>query len=515
MAVALAELHAMLRQGIAALEGGDLALAEMVFRAAVERHPRAHEAWNLLSVVAVRSGQPEVSAACARKALELDRRNAIYQNNLGIACGELGLLDDAEAAFRRALKTQPVYPQALYNLGKVLHKLNRVDEAVRAYERAHAMAPNEPGLRRNLAQLYQQRGQPERALAMLEEMGGPPDEAHASTYAACLADAKGDAAAIAWLSRLVEQRPEWSTLRFERGARYLGLGRWLEGWDDYLSRPGIPRGERAAHLPERLEEASVLLMAEQGLGDTLFFLRFAPLLRKRGARTTLHCPPKLLDLLRGHAVVDEVIDEREPPGRFDYTVWVGDLPWLLGSITAEPPVPVRGREVGQEKLRAIGPAPYLALTWRAGSDVHQGPEFGRAHAALSKEVPLEALAAAVRGWPGTLVSVQRNPLPGETERLGELAGARVHDLSALNDDLVAMTGVLAAIEEYVAVSNTNIHLRAGVGKAARVLVPQPPEWRWMAAGERSPWFPDMPVYRQAISRDWSQALARLRRNLMP
>jgi hypothetical protein len=69
------------------------------------------------------------------------------------------------------------------------------------------------------------------------------------------------------------------------------------------------------------------------------------------------------------------------------------------------------------------------------------------------------------------------------------------------------------IDEYVAVSNTNVHLRAGLGKATRVLVPCPPDWRWMDAGRTSPWFPDCRIYRQSPSGDWSNALARLKKDL--
>jgi hypothetical protein len=73
--------------------------------------------------------------------------------------------------------------------------------------------------------------------------------------------------------------------------------------------------------------------------------------------------------------------------------------------------------------------------------------------------------------------------------------------------------VLSLVDEYVSVSNTNIHLLAGIGRGARVLVPFPPEWRWLRREDRSPWFPDFPVYRQPVSRDWTVPLAALRRDL--
>jgi Flp pilus assembly protein TadD len=523
----LSPVHAELRRGVMALEAGDLALAEHVLASLAQAHPAVHEAWNLLSVVAVRSGLPKVAVDRAKQALALDRRNPVYCNNLGIAHGELGELADAEAAFRRALTLQPAYPQAMYNLGKVLHKQGRLPDSQRAYERAYGMAADLDGgnLRCNLAQIYQLQGRPDRALALLRESPSVPDEAFASTYASCLAEIEGTSAAISWSSAMLAGRPDWTNLRFERGVRYLGQGDWRNGWSDYAFRSGIPSAgrldPRTAALPASLHQARVLVRAEQGLGDTLFFLRFVMPLRARGARVWLHCPSALLSLLRGGGAVDELIDQNSgfPPHLFDHVVWAGDLPALLNVNAPQPVLALRSdgdaRARVEAKLKACGPGPYLGLTWRAGTDVVRGAEYGRRGNVLSKEVPLRPLVAAVSSWPGTLLALQRGVRGGEIDEAGAVAGRLVHDFSALNDDLTEMTAALDVVDEYVTVSNTNVHMRAGVGKRARVLVPCPAEWRWMDAGERSPWFRDMPIYRQPISRDWSEPLAALQRDLSP
>jgi hypothetical protein len=120
----------------------------------------------------------------------------------------------------------------------------------------------------------------------------------------------------------------------------------------------------------------------------------------------------------------------------------------------------------------------------------------------------------VRGISATLLALQRNPQPGEIGQLAADLGEPVHDLSALNEDLEAMLALLALIDDYVGVSNTNMHLRAGAGRIARVLVPCPAEWRWMAEGDESPWFPGFRVYRQNPDGDWKAALGRLRGDLL-
>lgn len=194
-------------------------------------------------------------------------------------------------------------------------------------------------------------------------------------------------------------------------------------------------------------------------------------------------------------------------------VGIADLPSLLKASTTPPAFALRAERDARSMLARLGPPPYLGLTWRAGTDLTRGPELNVDLRVLVKEVPPAALGAAVRGWPGTLVSLQRAPAPGELEALSAAAGADVHDLSAANDDLREALAVLAVLDEYVAVSNTNIHLRAGLGRTARVLVPNPPEWRWMRTGEASPWFPGSSVYRQPASRDWTGPLRQLSADL--
>ena len=159
----------------------------------------------------------------------------------------------------------------------------------------------------------------------------------------------------------------------------------------------------------------------------------------------------------------------------------------------------------QAKLRVLGSPPYLGVTWRGGT--------WKKRNSLYKECPLALLAQALKGNHTTVLILQRLPRDGEIQTFCQLLGRPVHDLSALNEDLEAMLALLFLIDEYVGVSNTNMHLRAAVGKTARVLVPSPPEWRWMAEGRESPWFPGFSVYRQGYDGSWEGAFARLNQDM--
>lgn len=472
--------------------------------------PSDHRDWNALAWTYLKSGQNDLALEAAQRAHEASRNNLDYLNTLGVAYGEAGDLERAESSFRKALKRKPVFLDALINLAKTMEKQERFADAIPLYERALALDERFPKLATNLANLYRQRGDAKRAHQLLERLARQIDPQDlAMALAASDYELQDIGAAIERLSAAVKQHPEWLDATNALAHACLADGRWREGWRHYLARRGA--STRANVLPARLEGERILLRGEQGLGDVLFFLRFAPLLKSRGATLSVVCAKKL------HGVLPNIVAmESEAPG-FDRQLWLGDLPVHLDCDETPPAWPLsasdEARHVARERLAALGPRPYLAVTWRAGTDTARGREFGAERASLTKALPPAELGAALRGWKGTVILFQRSARAGEAERFASTLGAPCHDLSTLGDDLPMLLAVLAEIDEYVTVSNTNVHLLAGLGRTARILVPYPAEWRWMRREGRSPWFADFPVYRQSQSRDWQPALRALRSEL--
>ena len=453
-------------------------------------------------VAAMSSGDLATAERLLRRAVALDRKNPDYLNKLGIANGELGDFRAAEQAFRRALKLRPAHAEAHHNLGKTLQKQGRLAEALKEFQRAHALAPESLAHLLSVSTVQRQLGQPALALQALRSTDPAHEVDLSPRLADCIADVEGAEAAIAWLRELLARHPDAHPARYALGIHLLSLGHWREGWALHAAR-ARPTSELPPALPSRLDGRHILLRAEYGLGDMLFFLRFAAELEARGAKLALECPAKLMPILTGR------IEFGQAAGA-DLELWIPDLPTALRAESTPPPFTLHAEQArvaaARERLARLGPPPYLGVTWRAGTDVLRGPELGTNLQLLSKEIPPALLRQALRGWPGTLLSLQRAPAPGETEGM--------HDFSAVNEDLRDALALLAVLDEYVAVSNTNIHLRAGIGRTARVLVPSPPEWRWMRSAEGSPWFPGFSVYRQPPSRDWSAPLRRLREDLL-
>ena len=478
------------------------------------------ETSNQLAWKHLQAGETKLGLECALRAHELSRGNLDYLNTLGVAYGEAGQLDLAEATFRKALKRKPGFVNALVNLAKSLEKQERLEEACPLYERALAIEPAFPKLATNLALVYNRRGDPGRAKSLLERSAKNVDPQNlAIGLAKCDADLGEPDRALTRLRAAVADHGDWKLARSALAHLLLSTAHWREGWIEYVRRRNMldPRpSEVPPLLAKRFDGKSVLLRGEQGIGDVLFFLRFAPLLQRRGARLTLACERKLHAVVRSNEILSEVREADDAAG-FDRAVWTADLPALLAAEETPPAWPLavdtEAKRAASERLAALGPPPYLAVTWRAGTDTARGREFGAERIFLTKSAPPKEVGAALRGWRGTTILLQRGAREQDGAEFAAGFGAPHHDLSALGEDLRALLAVLSLVDEYVSVSNTNIHLLAGIGRSARVLVPFPPEWRWLRHEGRSPWFPDFPVYRQPVSHDWSAPLAALRKDL--
>lgn len=460
----------------------------------MQRHPQQ---WNELAWAKLIAGEPELAVEYARRAHELSRRNVDYLNTLGVAHAESGELELAQTALRKALKLKPGCVDALVNLGKVLEKQDQPAEALKAYRHAHALAPSFPKLALTLARVYRQLGRAEKARALLHSATSA-EEDMAIALADCDFELDGEAAALARLRAAVAEHPDWHLARGALAHLLLSTAHWREGWPLY-------RDQAVPPPPADISAKGVLLRGEQGIGDVLFFLRFAPALRERGARITLACEKKLLSILAPGPVLEEVREDTGEGWR------IGDLPAMLGCEDTPPPWPLEVR--AKASLERFGPPPYLGVTWRAGTDLARRREFGQDPSALMKALPPASLGKALRGWPGTAIVLQRGARPGDIVAFAAAFGGPFHDLSALGEDLPALLAVLAALDDYVGVSNANVHFLAGLGRTARVLVPYPGEWRWMRRPGPSPWFPAFAAYRQPRSRDWTGPLQELRADL--
>ena len=407
----------------------------------------------------------------------------------GLALCQLGDIERGLEDLHAATGMAPRDAMLHTSLGTILFVQDRLDEAHAALRRALALAPNQPDALANLSLVLKARG----------DFAGAERAARAVLVA----------------------RPQHLEARVNLGYALLAQGKFAEAWQAYCARPHAQANLRdpgvEVTVPHQAElpgaPSAIIVHGEQGLGDTLFFLRFAPQLRALGHRLAFWGDARLHPLLARSGLFEHFLRPESVPGPGLVLLWAGDLPRLLGAVEPDkfpPPLALAGDAERRERLRARlaqwGPAPYVGLTWRAGLE-RQG------RVVLAKHLDPAVLGHALKDLGATWVSLQRNARDDELRALEAAAGAPLHDAGFVNDDLDDALALLELTDEYVGVSNTNTHLRAATGRAARVLVPWPPEWRWLHRGARSPWFAAMPLYRQSAAGSWDEALGRLRADL--
>ena len=446
-------VDAIVRRSLLAHQQGRVAQAEAGYREILQREPGHAMATHYLGLACWQRGDVEAAERMMRESIAANPAIADFHNNLGLLLRDTGRSEEAIACFVRAVEVDPGWIEAHNNRGLALESSGRFEEAVAAYRATLAAHPAHAAARQNLA----------RALLTL----GRPAEA-------------------------------WREYRW----RLLAQGLATHAPD-----------ASAAPLARSLAGRRFELAAEQGLGDGLFFLRFAPELVARGAALAFRGDARLHGMLRRTGWFALGLVAPPDPSSGLERLAIGDLPWLLEANDPQrfpPPLPLTPlpdrASAARERLARLGPPPWIALTWRSGV-ASRGPARTQV-----KEIRLALLAEALHGIRATWIGVQRLPLDGEYARLAEALGAPVHDASAANDDLEEMLALLSGVDRYVGVSNTNTHLGASLALRLHVLVANPPEWRWQL-GETSPWFPGARLYRQRPDGDWSAAMRQLREDL--
>jgi Flp pilus assembly protein TadD len=438
----------------AAIEGADWALAERLL--------------------------DELTVSGAASAAVAQQRAVVYAAQ--------GRYAEAERCFREALAIQPASTALLKNLALALCHQSRHREAIETLERACIIAPEEAQIHCDLGNLLYDQGEFDRARPAFE--------------------------------RALALVPGHRESAIKLGFFDLLRGDVAAGWKGYRSamRDALLAQNSGiaidSALPAHLTGVRVLLLGEQGIGDELLFLRYAKRLKERGAKVYYRAESRLSEVLRSRSIgLDRILTLGEPLPQRDATLLIGDLPALLSGPDLPTPLPLAPRADRVASMRAsllaCGPRPYIGVTWRAGASGTPAD----LPTALEKHVPIAELAKVLRRVPGTLVVLQRNPASGELEQFSRLLGRPLHDLSGATDDLEDLMALLALLDDYVAVSNTNVHLLASLQRRARVLIPRPADWRWLAAGS-SPWFPGFATYRQNTDGDWTGALQDLERDLL-
>jgi tetratricopeptide (TPR) repeat protein len=487
--------------------------AYQLITSALKIHPRSPDALANLSFVLHALKRDDEALASIDKALAIAPDHLDALNNRGNLLLALSRPVEAVAAFDRVLAIEPRHVQAHINRGNALWECGRGEEALPEYDAALALQPGNPYAFYNRANALRVLGREEDAIeaygsALLSLPSHLPSWINLGQTLMAL-NRHGEA--LDAYRKALELAPDNADANFNEALALLTVGDYRRGFEKYewrWKRTGMdakPRFRQRPWLGESpVAGKTVLLYAEQGLGDTIQFVRYAPELARAGARVVLEVQPELKELLARFDGVASVLGRGESTPAFDLHCPLASLPLALKTEPSNVPggIPyLRASEARmarwRERIEALL-GPRVAIAWSGSADHFNDRNRSIALAQLE---PL----LATRGV--SFVSIQHEVRPTDAEQLAANAGM-LHIGGELLD-FSDTAAVLALCDLTISVDTSVVHLSAAMGRPTYLLVPFQPDWRWTAEGERSPWYPDVKLFRQPAPGDWNSVLMRV------
>ncbi|WP_042695502.1 tetratricopeptide repeat protein [Azospirillum sp. B506] len=472
----LADAHASraaalrrLGQGPAALSASGLALA----LAPDHADALANRAAALLSC-----GDAPSAERCARRSLRLNAGSPIAHATLASACAAQRRWAEAEATARAALSIDRSTAEAWEVLGSVLAKLGRFPDALEAFAAAERLRPG-PSL------------QAARGIALIA-MARPAE-------------------AVADFELALADRPQDVGLHWNLGFARLMAGDYGRGWPEFdwrrhddAAEPPWRRLNQPTWRGEPLNGRTILLYAEQGLGDTLQFLRYVPLVAARGGRVVLEVQRPLLPLIQGVAGAAQVIARGDPLPPFDLECPLMSLPrafaTALDSVPADTPY--------------LRPDPARVARWRDRLATQGGVRVGIVWAGNPRFPGDEERSPRLAGLrdlfdvPGCrFYGLQMGP--GRADLAAAVLPDCFADLGPEIADFADTAAIMANLDLVVSSCTAPAHLAGALGVPLWVALPFSADWRWLTGRDDSPWYPTARLFRQPAPGDWSAVAGRM------
>ena len=492
--------------GVVALQIGQGPLAVNLIRAAAETDPTVPAYRNDLGEALRLTGDAEGAARCFEAVIALKPDHAGAHVNLGIVRQQQGRLAEALTLYERAVALNPALPEAWIDLGALLLQLRRLGEAEKALATAVRLAPNDVATQLNLGNLRLEQGRLDDAMALYQTVltAEPNHAAALLNLGRALKELGRPAEALRYYRQAEALAPDNATIQWNLGVCRLLLGDWLRGWHGFEARfaadaVGATGIEGPAWTGAPLPDGTLLIHAEQGLGDTIQFARFAASVKAAGVgRIVLACQPPLLALMRGVAGIDAVVPRDGPLPPFDAQIAMMSLGAALKITGATlPPTPyltadpVRVRDWTER----LGPGFKVGLVWQ-GHRLHRNDR--------NRSLPAAALAPLL-AVPGVRwFSLQKEAGDGDPSAtfVTDPSVTFVTDLSAGLTDFAETAAAVRSMDLVIAVDTSVAHLAGALGRPVWLALPHAPDWRWLMGRSDSPWYASARLFRQTERGDW-------------
>ena len=456
-------------------------------------------------------GRLEEARGSLERAAALQPNNAKIYNSLGVILKALSLTDDAIFQFKKALSLNPDYAEAHSNLGSALRQAGKLEESIIAYQKSLALTPDNATVYANLGVAYKESGKIKEAV----ESGGKslslnPKNSVAYNNLGVAYQAQGKLKeALESFEQALTINPDFAEAHWNFAIALLLSGDYERGWAEY--EWGFVAKQRIARKTDKplwdglpLDGKIILIRSEQGLGDTIQFTRFLPLVKAEGGKVILECQAPLVDLLK-NCGADEVVSRSEPDGdpQRPFDVWFplmslpGHYKVKLNEVSPKMPYiysdPARQSKwhhyfKGETRLK-------IGIVW-AGSPTHQDDR--NRSCSLADFLPLLKLEGIA--W----YSLQKGEAVSEIDLLP--SDVNLHSIGNELQDFSDTAAVINDLDILISVDTSVVHVAGAMGKEVWALLQFAPDWRWLQARSDTPWYPSMRLYRQKSAGDWGGVL---------
>ncbi|MFM0227335.1 tetratricopeptide repeat protein [Paraburkholderia dipogonis] len=547
------QLDHMLRQAVALQQNGAFAEAEELYREILELKPRHFDALQLLGALTLQAGRLQEGVELLRKALAINAKQAPLHSNLAYALNALRRFDEALASADRALALQPKFPDALNNRGNAQAGLNRPLDALGSFDRAIALMPDFAQAWNNRACVLRDLGRPADALASCDHALAlqpnypdawsnrgnafsdlnQPEEAERSYHRALeLAPAFADAwnnlgltqidlnqhaQALESYERALAVNPTAAETHWNESLCLLQMGQLEAGWKKYewrWERTRIKASRRSFAQPLWLGDFSIdgktiLLHAEQGLGDTLQFCRYAALVSELGAKVVLEVPLELTRVMSTLEGVDQLIESGHTLPSFDCHCPLLSLPLAfktgLDSIPSTTPYLFADAEATRQWRDRIHAQTdgrlKVGLVWAGGNRPHVA-ELRKNDARRS--IAFAQLAPLLEVTNVQFFSLQKGPAAQQLK--SDERGEHVIDYTEELNDFADTAALVTNLDLVISVDTSTAHLAGALDKPVWILNRFDTCWRWMLERTDTPWYPRARLFRQPALGDWDSVM---------
>lgn len=486
-------------------QAGQLPQAEQITRQILQQQPQQVEALNLLGVIACQNGRLEEGMTLYRQALALKPGFTGARENLCLALWKLGKqrIEEAIATYSQIVTFEPNNLKAYEGLGAILQDQNKLDEALAYYQQALSVQSDDPIALNNIGVILQRQGKSKMAISYHQRaLTAQPKyvEAHISLGTALQDQGRFQEAAECF-DRALKLAPNFPNAHYNRGLLLLTQGEYRQGFAEYEWRfqtgefPPCPFKQPVWDGSD-LKGRTLLLHAEQGLGDTLQFIRYAAIAAQKGGTVLLTCHKPLMRLLSSVSGINQMLPLGYPLPEFHTYAPLLSLPHILGTTLETVPSQLPYLHPPAETTLQLNPPPdtqlKVGIVWSGGNLykrnqvrscplIHFQPLLdipGIAYYSLQKGIPQMDLLEL--GW--------QEP--------------QIWDLSSQLTDMAETAAAIAQLDLVITVDTSVAHLAGALGKPVWTLLSYIPDWRWMLYREDTPWYPTMRLFRQSQPGDW-------------